>query len=143
MEWLVERLTGKVALYACATLLGIAALLAVGLGLQTTRYEDEVRSHADTQAKLGAVKADLEKAGEATKEWKETSETLEGKLAHANRENLRVVEEGQAALRAAQRRARQAEAELSAFREVFAAKTETCAAALVMMEESCPELRDY
>lgn len=136
MIWLIEKLTGKAALYACAALLAVISSLSFALWWVRSDYRDEVAAHATT-------KATLTQAVSANTAWAATTKELETKLERANRENLRVSEEGRAAVAAANRRAKAAQTELAAFHEVFANKTASCREALENMEESCPELRDY
>lgn len=143
MVWLIEKLTGKVAVYACAALLAVIALLAVGLGIQTSRHDNEVREHAKTQAALTTANTDLTRAADATKKWRDTAADLEMKLRHAISESERVKREGDAAVAAARRAASAAKTELASFKEIFATKTPTCSAALIAMEDACQELRDY
>lgn len=143
MEWLVGKLTGRVAVYACAALLGVVVVLLLGLAWQSSRLTDEVRNHAETAAERDTLKSDLERAATATATWKTTAEGLEASLAHANRENARIAEEGKAAVIAAERKRRAAQEELAAFKEVFSTRSASCRSALEAMEAACPELSDY
>lgn len=143
MEWLIGKLVGRVAVYTCAALLGVIVALSVGLAWQLSRLDKEVAAHTATKAKLTTAEADLTRTTMANTTWKATAEKLEADLAHANRENVRVAEEGRAALAAADRKRKAAQAELEAFKEVFSTRSASCRGALEAMEAACPELSDY
>lgn len=136
-------LTTKVALYACAALLvTIAALSATlwvrGVQLQSAR-NDAKQWHiaADEWAKAAR------KYKEAGLTWRSASKSLETKLAHANRENLRVKTENAAAVAKLEAQRVDAERTLKDFMGRFANKTPTCAQALNQMEAVCSDLSDY
>lgn len=140
---MLNWLTGKVALYVCGILLALVASLSIGLWVRGVQLESARNAAQKWYQVAGSWKKAADTFKQAGVSWRDAGKTLEAKLEHANRENLRVAKEGAAAVAAAEAKLAKAQQDFEDFDGRFQRRSLTCKQALSAMEASCSELSDY